>query len=248
MNKRQSHLLEILNVNNKIEVAKLAELLNVSQVTVRKDLDLLEEKGLLHREHGFAVLKEADDINSRLSVKYNIKRKIAKEASKLVSSGETIMIESGSTCALLAEELAYNTKDVTIITNSAFISSYIREAPFCKVILLGGDYQKESQVTVGPLVREYAKKFHVDKIFLGTDGFSEKSGFTGSDLMRTEASRNMAKSAKNIVILTTSDKFSQQGVVSQFKADEVQYVYTDSGISTETKSFLEDNKVIVNII
>lgn len=248
MTKRQSQLLEIVNANNKIEVARLSELLSVSQVTVRKDLDALEEKGLLRREHGFAVFRQADDINNRLSVNYDIKRKIAKEASKLVSSGETIMIESGSSCALLAEELAYNTKDVTIITNSTFISSYIREAPFCKIILLGGDYQKESQVTVGSLVREFAEKFCVDKLFLGIDGFSVKSGFTGSNLMRAEAVRNMSKSANNTVILTTSDKFSQQGVVSQFKIDEIQYVYTDSGISKETKQLLEEHKIVVNVV
>lgn len=134
---RHTKLLEIVNKNKRIEVSRLSELLNVSQVTIRKDLDILEEKGLLKREHGYAVISSSDDIRSRLAFNYDIKRKIAHLASKLVSDGETVMIESGSSCALLAEELAYNKKDVTIITNSIFIANYIREGG-AKIVLLGG--------------------------------------------------------------------------------------------------------------
>lgn len=76
-------------------------------------------------------------MNYRLAYNYDLKRKISREAAKLINNGETVMIESGSTCALLAEELAFNKNDVTIITNSCFIASYIRKAELVKVILLG---------------------------------------------------------------------------------------------------------------
>ena len=111
-------------------------MLGVSQVTIRKDLDVLEERGLLSREHGYAVMKNVDDINNRMAVRYDTKLKIAKEAAKSVVNGETIMIESGSS-ASWRSKLAADKKDVTIITNSAFIATYIREVSVGRVILLG---------------------------------------------------------------------------------------------------------------
>jgi len=242
MIKRQIKLLEILSDNKRIEVTKLAELLKVSQVTARKDLSILEQKGLLRREHGYALINSSEDINNRLGFNYEIKRKLACLASELVSNGETVMIESGSSCALLAEELAYNKKDITIITNSVFIVDYIRKAPFVKIVLLGGDFQPESQVLVGPTTRNCVKEFFVDKLFVGTDGYIPSIGFTGKNHMRVETVKAMAKSANKIVVLTDSSKFLQQGVVSQFKTEEVDYVITDNNISLDTlKQFKKDN-------
>ena len=247
MTNRYTKLLEIVNENKRIEVSKLAELLNVSQVTIRKDLGALEEKGLLKREHGYAVITSSDDINSRLAFNYDIKRKIAHLACELVSDGETVMIESGSSCALLAEYLAYNKKDITIITNSTFIATYIREGN-AKVVLLGGDYQPESQVVVGPLTRKCVKDFFVDKLFVGTDGYNSKIGFTGKNLMRTETVKAMGESANKIIILTESSKFSERGVVSQFKIDEVDYLLTDTNIPDDILENLKKGKIEVRMV
>lgn len=247
MTERHTKILDIVSEQKKVEVNRLSEMLSVSQVTIRKDLDMLEERGLLTREHGYAVMKNADDINNRMAVRYDIKLKIAREAAKSVLNGETIMIESGSSCALLAEQLAADKKDVTIITNSSFIATYIREVSIGRVILLGGEYQKESQVMVGPLVRKCAGEFYVDKLFVGTDGFVPEIGFTGGDMMRTEAMKSMAQSAKKVIVLTDSSKFTRQGVVVQFKLSEVYGVYTDNGIPKEAKRVLEDQGIQVNI-
>lgn len=246
MTERHTKILDIVSEEKKVEVNRLSEILGVSQVTIRKDLDLLEERALLSREHGYAVMKNVDDINNRMAIRYDIKLKIAKEAAKSVMNGETIMIESGSSCALLAEQLAEEKKDVTIITNSAFIAAYIREAAIGRVILLGGVYQKESQVMVGPLVRQCAKEFYVDKLFVGTDGFVPEIGFTGGDMMRTEAMKSMARSAKKLIVVTDSSKFSKQGVVVQFKLSEVYSVYTDDGISEETVRLMKEQGIQVH--
>lgn len=242
---RHAKLLEIVNALGRVEVNTLSERLEVSKVTIRKDLDLLEEKGLLKREHGFAVMISSDDISNRLAFNYDVKHKIAALAAKLVENGETVMIESGSTCALLAEELATNKRDVTIITNSAFIASYIRECPYSKVVLLGGDYQTESQVVVGPITRKCAESFYVDKLFVGTDGFNEKVGFTGKNHMRTETVRAMAESASKVIVLTESSKFSQQGVVAQFKVSEVSVLITDDKIPKNIDVLLTENNIDV---
>lgn len=242
---RVEEIISIVSENKKIEVNELAELLQVSRVTIRKDLDKLEARGILHRQHGFAVLNNQDDINYRLAINYDLKRKIAKEAAKLVKDGETVIIESGSTCTLLAVELAHHKRDVTIITNSNFIASYIRKAESVKILLIGGEYQKDSQVNVGPLVKKVISDFHVDKLFVGIDGFDEQRGFTGSDITRSDTANTMMTSADNTIVLTDSSKFSQVGVVSEFAFEDISKVYTDSRIAKEKVKFLEKQGIKV---
>ena len=245
IDERHTKIIDIVNKAKKIEVNALAELLGVSSVTVRKDLDTLESKGLLIREHGYAVKCNEDDINNRLAIRYEVKVKIAQRYSKRM--GHHFKKTSGSSCALLAGELARSDKDVTIITNSAFVAGYVRENGNARVILLGGEYQKESQVMVGPLVRTCAREFHVDKLFLGTDGFDPDYGFTGSDMMRTEAVKVLAESARNIYLLTDSSKFEQMGVVSQLRFDRVTGVVTDEGIPAAALNILKQHDVNVII-
>ena len=245
MNKRQSQILDLLAKNKKMEVTKLSELLNVSQVTIRKDLVILENSGIIVREHGYARLNESDDINNRLARHYETKQKIAKLAVESIEHGETVMIESGSCCALVALEIARSKKDVTLITNSAFIADYIRKIGSVKVILLGGEYQNESQVMVGPLTRKCVEAFFVDKLFIGTDGFTIETGFTGNDYMRSEAVKDMAKQASRVMIITDSDKFSQKGVVNLIEIEKVACVYTDDNIPSKIEDYLNKRNIKV---
>lgn len=245
MNRRDAKILALVTQHQKIEVSCLAELLEVSQVTMRKDLDALEAKGLVKREHGYAILGSLEDINNRLAFHYEVKRSIAAKASSLVEDGETVMIESGSCCALLAEELAQNRQNVTIVTNSAFIAGFIRKNPGAKIILLGGDFQNESQCVVGAIARTCAQNFFVDKLFVGTDGFTKRTGFTGKDHSRAETVRDMAQQANNVVVLTESSKFEQQGVVSLLQVGQVGTVITDEGVPAESETYLAENRVRV---
>lgn len=245
MNKRQSQILDLLTQNKKLKVTELSDVLNVSQVTIRKDLSALEDSGIIVREHGYAKLNESDDINNRLAYHYDIKQKIAEKAVESIEDGETVMIESGSCCALVALEIAKTKKDVTLITNSAFIADYIRKTGNVRIILLGGEYQEESQVMVGPITRKCAEGFFVDKLFVGTDGFTRETGFTGNDYMRSEAVKDMAKQASNVIVVTDSVKFQQKGVVSLIDTKKVSYVYTDSNIPEDTEEYLVENNIKV---
>lgn len=239
MKKRETIILEILSDRGKLEVATLAEQLGVSQVTVRKDLDALEQKGVIRREHGCAIFGGSDDINNRLAFHYEEKRRIAKEAANLVTAGETVMIENGSCCALLAEEIARTKPGSTIITNSAFIASYIRKIDGAHVVLLGGDFQNDAQVMVGPILKACAAHFFVDKLFVGTDGYHPKLGFTCSDHLRTQAVQDMAEHAEQVVVVTESRKFSQRSVVPMNITKFVKIIVTDSDIPVETEHELD---------
>ena len=147
---RLDKIIKLVSKERKVDVNTLSETLGVSKVTIRKDLDKLEAKGLLHREHGYAVLNSGDDINVRLSFHYDVKKKIAQKAAELVNDNETIIIESGSTCALLAEEICRTKRGVTILTNSYFIADYVKRYDSCKIVLLGGEYRKELTGDGGP--------------------------------------------------------------------------------------------------
>ena len=239
---RYSSILNILSKEKRVTVTDLSKALNVSEVTVRKDLLELENRGLLKRGHGFATLVNSDDVSNRLTFNYELKHRIAQKALESIIDGETIMIESGSCCALLADEVVKNRKDITIITNSVFIANFIRNNPNAHVILLGGEFQNESQVMVGPLIKICVSNFHVNKIFIGTDGFNERGAMSG-DLMRAEAVREMSENANQTVILTESKKFTQIGVVSLLTYDKISSIYTDDQIEESAIKNLQSKNI-----
>lgn len=238
MNDRHAKILELLSRYHKMEVTRLSELLNVSQVTIRKDLIVLEQSGMLIREHGYATLNNSDDINKRLAYHFEQKMQIVKKAAQLVEDGETIFIESGSCCALLAVEIAQTKKDVTIVTNSAFIADYVRKIENVEIVLLGGNYQKESQVMVGPMTAQCAQAYFADKLFIGTDGFSIRTGFTGNDYMRSVAVQDMAKQVEKVIVVTDSSKFYQKGNVSLIDTSRIHTLITNKDIPLEQEQYL----------
>ena len=244
MNERQLSILNKITSTNKIDVASLSKEYGISQVTIRRDLKTLEENGMLKRVHGGAMPVSDDDMMKRLSINYETKLAIAKEAASIVSNGETILIESGSTNVLLAMELTKKS-DITIITNSVFISRYIRGNSNTKIVLLGGDFQHESEVLVGPLTVKSVKEFYVDKVFIGVDGFSKDIGFTCVNLMRAEVARNMALQANKVIVVTDSSKFNKIGVSRQFKPEDVSMVITDTNISEKDLQILQSFNIEV---
>lgn len=233
---RETQILNLLIQKKRLEVAELAEKCNVSQVTMRKDLDALEEKGIIHRIHGYAEISNIDDLNGRLAYHYEEKVNIAKKAAELVKDGDTIMIESGSCCALLATILSKTKQNLTIITNSAFITEQIRMQK-TNTILLGGIYQKDSRCLVGPLIAEQIKNFHVKYFFIGTDGYSLNTGFTNKDQLRAQAVKDMSASCEEVIIITESEKFSNVGTIPMNLQKPVS-VITDKNIDSLTKQQL----------
>ncbi len=248
MKERHALLVEYVSRHGKVEVNELAEYLKTSNVTVRKDLDALSERGILKRERGFAVLNDPNDINYRMAFHYQLKKQIAEAATDSVEDGETLIIEAGSTCALFAEELAKKKKDITIITNSAHIANFVKDFPNVNIVLLGGNYQKKWQAVVGPMTKACIKELMVDKIFVGADGYSRNNGFTGDDLIRLDTLRTMMESAKHTYVLTESEKFKKPGTVSFLKLEDVYEIITDSGIPEEELVFLKEQGIKVKII
>jgi len=240
MNDRTVRILDILASNSKVKITMLADLLCVSQVTLRKDLDYLEKQDIVCRSHGYASLDGADDTGKRMAVNYPVKLKIARAAAQLIEENETVMIESGSCCALFAEELAMQNKNVTIITNSTYIANYIKHFAKIKIILLGGYFQPDSCVLVGSITRNCAENFFIDKFFMGADGFISGQGFTGRDYLRVETAIELAKCVKKVFVLTEAAKFLRRGAFNLIKLEKITGVFTDDNIPKDIEaSFLK---------
>ncbi len=246
MNKRCLTILEMLSREGSLEVGELSKRLAVSAVTIRKDLSRLEEQGLLRRQHGCALRPSPNDVGYRMTFDYELKKRIATRAAQGVENGETVMIESGSTCAMLAAELVKTKRDVCIITNSAFIASYVRTIPGARIVLLGGSYDPDAQVMSGPLVRKCAEEFFVDKFFIGTDGYDPVQGFSNVDMQRAEAVRAMAERSGKHIILTDSSKFNRRGVVLLMPTKDVNTLITNE-LPENCRKALEENGVEIVI-
>lgn len=244
MNERQKLILELLNKQGRISVAKLAKKTAVSEVTIRNDLTLLENQGYLKRVHGSAVTLDSDNVNDRMLVNFPVKQKLAQCAASLVQSGDTIFIEGGSANAILARELAKQS-NITIITVSFYIASLLKEA-LCDVVLLGGLLQKKSESVVGPLTRSCIQQIHFNKAFVGIDGFQPESGFTGRDMMRTEIiNAVLSKGGENIVI-SDSSKFGQIHLYGLEPQTAISRIITDDGLPAEYEEYLNSRGIKVN--
>lgn len=242
MNQRHKQILSIMSDGRKVSVNALADQLGVSQATVRQDLTTLENNGFLRRVHGGALLDETDDISHRMGINYEQKLKIAKMAAEYVNEGETIYIESGSINALFAKEVAKIPK-TTIITSNAFIARQIGKDALGKVILLGGIYQPESECMVGNMVKLCLNALNFSKAFIGIDGFTPETGFTGRDMMRAEINSEIISRSPQTFVLSDSSKFGKIALSRYCDVQDIEYLITDDGISKEYMNVIKQADV-----
>ena len=231
LNDRQVRILKLLEENDQTSVNELSTLLGVSSATIRQDLRFLESEGLIKRVHGGAVLEDAEDLSNRLGVNYDKKLRIARKAAGLVSDGETILIESGSTNALLARELVKK-KNITIITTNVYIAHQLRKSKQSDIIILGGLYQPGSESLVGKITRVSLDQINFDKAFIGIDGYTAEAGFTLRDLFRAEISSYIIKKASDTIIISDSTKFGKKELTSICHISEINRIATDNELNS----------------
>ncbi len=229
MTDRHKKILELLSDNEEVSVQAMAEKLQVSSVTIRQDLNLLEEQGLLKRVHGGAILKDADNLDIRMAIHYDTKLRIARKAAGFVKPGETVLLESGSINALIAREIVK--KDhVTIITTNLYIARQFRDEPNARIVVAGGIYQHVSESLVGSITRLSIDHLNFNKAFLGIDGFTRETGFTSRDLLRADISSYIIRKGRQNFIVSDSSKFGQLELTTICHPAEIDYVITDKGL------------------
>lgn len=244
---RLEQIMELLNKENRIVTKDLPEILNTTSVTIRKDLIILEKRGLLKRTHGGAIKENKLYPGLALSEKEKInlqeKIKIVKVAAKLIFEGDTIILDSGSTTSLLAKEIKHF-KRLTVITNAINIANILTDSDI-NVILIGGSLIKETSTLVGPLADEALRRISVDKLFIGVDGIDFEIGLTTPDIQEANTSRVMMEISRETILIVDSSKFGRRslGVISQIK--DIDKIITTKKLSEqETKKF-HDYKIEV---
>jgi DeoR/GlpR family transcriptional regulator of sugar metabolism len=243
MNPRHIEILRLVNDAKRVQVADLAELTGVSEVTIRQDLNALEKEGCLKRVHGAAVSVQSDDVDERMEVRLEIKQQLAEKAADLVSVGETVLIEGGSANALLAKVLAER-GDITIITPSAYIAHLIRKSS-ANIILLGGVYQHQGESLVGPLTKLCIENIHFSTAFLGIDGFHQDTGFTSKDMMRADIAQAIIAKKRRNIVLTDASKFGQIYPSALCQNSDISVLVTDKEACAEDIRFLRQQGVEV---
>jgi DeoR family transcriptional regulator of aga operon len=239
---RMRIIMKILEKENRVLINDLCQILNTTAVTVRKDLDLLEKEGVLKRTHGGAILFKPLFHGLALTEKEKLhadeKERIAREAVKLISEGDVVILDSGSTTTQLAK-LMKNMKEVTVITNAVNIAFELIDSEL-EVILTGGFFQKKSSTLIGPLAEETLKKISADKLFHGVDGIDYEHGLTTTNVIEANTSRVMMQRAGENILLVDSSKFGRRslGVICQIK--EIDKIITTKQMDEAEKTRLTD--------
>lgn len=229
---RRRIILEELEKNKQVKMTDLFRLFNVSKVTLRKDLQYLESKNLLIRSRGGAMLpvKMADDLSVKQRMVLNLKQKkaIASVAVSMISEGDTIIIDSGTTLMQLAC-LLYKVQNLTVITNALDIALKLSEFEHLKIIVPGGIFRKNSFSLVGVFAVDNFSMFRADKYFVSADGINEDGVFT-SNLEEGQLAKLIMSNAKENVLLIDSSKFDRMGIINYSSLEKFHTLITDKNL------------------
>ncbi len=229
---RETYILDLLAKDGSLSVAALSRDLGVSEVTVRTSLRDLESKGLLTRVHGGAQRTSVVDMLDRQRSHVDEKDRIAAAAADLVGDGDTIMIEAGTTTALVARYLSHR-RGVQIVTNSTLVFAYARQNPHLTVHLTGGEFHHDSESLVGPVALRTIRDFNVRLAFVGTDGFTSDRGMTTQFAQGADVLAAMCERAEETWLLADSSKYGRAGFVSVLPLSGLAGIITDSGLAAE---------------
>ncbi len=224
---RERTILKLLTERGSLSVAHLARELNVSEVTVRSDLKALEEKGYLNRSRGGAYPAFHQSIVERQQLNMEAKNRIARAAAELVRDGDRIMIEAGTTTALIVRHLL-GKRDVQVVTNSTLVFTYARQNPALQITLTGGEFRREAEAMVGPVALRTIAGLNVRLAFVGTDGFSVARGMTTQLVEGAEIVKAMRDRAEETWLVADSSKYGKTGFVSVLPLAGVDGIITDA--------------------
>ncbi|NVK20316.1 MAG: DeoR/GlpR transcriptional regulator [Methylocystaceae bacterium] len=228
---RHKHILTFLKANKQVSANELADMLNVSRETVRRDLKDLEFGGKIKRVHGGAILtgpgSEAP-FETRKTNNMGAKREIARSAAELVRPGTSLFIDAGTTTSTFARELA-KIPEIMVVTNSIEIATHIKSVGNkIDVLLLGGSIVTDVPATFGELTLDEIRRFNLDLAFIAPVSVDAKSGAYSYDYREAEIARAMISQSVKLVTLADSSKIGKTNRVHHCNAEDISILVTDS--------------------
>lgn len=243
---RRTTILDRLEQEGKVQVVQLAEQLNVSTETVRRDLDRLEKEERLRKVYGGAVKVRSDTFEppfqKRTEIRKHEKSAIGKLAASLVKDGETVMLDHGTTTVEVMRHLM-DRSGITVITHSVSALMMAMEGFKGKFIFVGGEVDVDKQSSAGIMTESILDQFKVNKAFISVSGISMMDGLTDCDLTETYMSKKMIKQAEEVIVLTDHTKFGITTFAKVGKLDDVSMIITDQGCTKEWINYLTDKGI-----
>ena len=248
LNQRRTKILNLIREDGHAKVQQLSRLFNVSEVTIRQDLEQLEEMGYVQREHGGAFLKDVGDFarSQKLFNQTNMEEKaeIAQKAIKLINDGDSIILDSGSTTTEIAK-LLKNFNQLTVITNALNIAMIVGGEPGINLIVSGGEFKAPTLSLTGDLAATVFKGIHVDKLFLATAGISDDMQLTYPSYSDLVVKTAMIRAAGKVYLVADSSKIGNSSFVGLGRLSLVDAFITDSKISEHQLKAIKDMKMEV---
>ena len=243
---RRQKIIELLKEDGSAKVNHLAHLLKVTSVTIRQDLEKLENEGLILREHGGAYLKNLQEsIQSFIPLSTdNMDKKIAigMKAASLVESGDTIILDSGSTTSEIARSLK-GIKGITVITNALNIALLLGADTGIEVIVTGGEFKPPTLSLTGQKAADFFEDLHVDKLFLATAGISLRSGLTYPSISDIPVKKAMIDAADVTYLVADSTKIGKNSLASLGALSLIDYIITDDAVEQKYLELFRGNEV-----
>jgi len=235
---RRRRILELIQEEGSARVKLLSQLFEVSEPTIRQDLERLEEEDFVIRSHGGAVLKTIPQQVRTLSLQHseNLDKKviIGKAAASLVTDGESIILDSGSTATEVARNLM-SRQGLRIITNALNIALIVGANPTFEVMVTGGDFKPPTLSLTGERAAAFFSQIHVSKLFLATGGISENDELTYPGLSDIPVKKAMIQSASEVYLVADSTKIGVHSFASLGGISQVHCLITDSGIFPQAR-------------
>src|SRR6185369_1811451 len=242
---RQSLILSRIREDGGVRVADLARDLGVSDMTVRRDLEILDRRGLIEKVHGgatslpnSALFEPGFDVKSELQGPE--KEAIADAAVALVVPGTAIGISAGTTTYALARRLV-DIPGLTVVTNSVPVADVLHRAGRSdQTIILTGGVRTPSDALVGPFAVAALRTIHLDQVFMGVHGMDPRSGFTTPNVLEADTDRALVAAGRKLVVCADSSKWGVIGISSIARLDEADTLVTDDGLPAEAREIAGD--------
>lgn len=245
-NQRREKILELLHEDGSAKVSNLARLFKVTEVTIRQDLERLEKEGQIVREHGGAYLKNVEDQVKNFSLTHqenmDKKRLIAGKSLEFIESGDTIILDSGTTTTEIAKQLK-GMKNLTVITNALNIALMLGGDPSIEVIVTGGEFKPPTLSLTGQKAADFFDGLNVQKLFLATAGISLRAGLTYPSISDLVVKKAMIDAADVTYLVADSSKFGMSALASLGALSLIDYIITDEGIERKHREVFEEHEI-----